>query len=208
MQLTWLIVDGLHAYHEAPAFLMSNGAFMARWIKPETPLPQLDAIMRGLASTQGAVLVMDPDMAENLSDIGRFQASHETGAEIVFGWRTRRIGLSGPRRLLTRLFNRLVRAVLKLPLHDFNTPMISLSEKGFACLLDCPPDCPSPRLYACHRMRSCLGEVPITTHEPSKPSAYTISSRLRTGLSRLQEIRLFLLYLKRKKLSEKAGLSG
>lgn len=206
MDLNWLVVDGLHAYQYAPTHIINKKNFTTTWIKPEAPLPQLAAIMLGLTHTQGATMVMDPDMAENLSDIPRFLAAHNAGAQIVFGWRSRRIGLSRSRVLLTRLFNRFVRLVLRLPLHDFNSPMISLSEKGLECLLACPRDCPSPRLHACYQLKKYLREVPITTNEGTKKSAYNISSRLKTGIERLREVARFSLYLNRKNLRQSKKL--
>lgn len=197
MRLTWLVIDGLHAHEPEPAFLSASWPFEIRWIKPESPLPQLAAIMLGLHKTTGPVLVMDPDMSDNLIDLQRFQEIHEGGADIVLGWRVKRTGISHPRRILTMAFNRMARQLLKLPLHDINTPMVSLTAAALKHLLNAPLNCPSPRLYAYHQLREKLGEARIQVRElPNKQSAYTMQSRIRIGITRTHEILAFWRYQK------------
>lgn len=197
VNLTWLVIDGLHAYEREPTLLNTDWPFKIRWIKPELPLPQLDAIMFGLHKTEGPVMIMDPDMSDNLIDLQRFQAIHECGADIVLGWRIKRTGISPLRRMLTIAFNRMAQQLLKLPLHDINTPMVSLTPTALKYLLSAPMGCPSPRLYAYHQLRVKLGETRIQVHElPNKKSAYTMQSRIRIGITRTHEMLAFWRYQK------------
>lgn len=195
MKVSWRVVDGLHAYDEVPASLRHDDSFALNWIRPDTPLPQLSATMIGLSDIRGNVMIMDPDMWENIEDVPLFMAAHEEGYTIVFGRRVRRYGTSKLRHYLTRLFNAFARHYLKLPLHDFNSPMVSISREGLDCLLSPPKDCPSPRLHACYQMADRLTEVEIQVTEHKKLSSYTTLERLKLGIVRVREILAFHQYV-------------
>ncbi|MFZ5722958.1 MAG: hypothetical protein ACOY33_04790 [Pseudomonadota bacterium] len=205
VRLIWMVVDGLHAHAGAPDFLRQPLPFAVSWLTPDVPLPQLATLMQGLQQLhaghplRGPVIVMDPDMVDNVADLPRFITAHETGAAIVFGWRIERRGIHRLRRLLTARFNVFAAKLLALPLHDLNTPMVSFTPSALACLLDTPAGCPSPRLHAYHRLRDRLDEVPIRVRElPGRKSAYTLRHRIGTGIRRVQEVLAFRRYRQRR----------
>lgn len=195
--VTWLVVDGLRAY-PLPPDLSGLAVFPGlRWITPPAPLSQLRAVMHGLSLTQGRVVIMDPDMPANVGDIPEFLAAHHKGAEIVFGRRILRRGIGPLRRLLTTLYNVAARHLLGVPIHDLNTPMISISPAVVDLIRAAPPDCPSPRFLVFDQLKGGLDEVPISVTELPKKSSYSPLSRASLGITRLVEIFRFIAWKKR-----------
>lgn len=191
-QVTWLVIDGLLAYREPPGLAKAQQLFELKWIAPSAPLPQLGAIMHGLSLTRGPVVIMDPDMPGNIDDIRKFMAAHHNGADIVFGRRLHRHGISPVRRFFTAIYNFTARNLLGLPIHDLNTPMISITRNVVDLIRAAPPGCPSPRFYVFNQLSDGLGEIPICVSELEKKSSYSPMSRASLGIARLSEILKFI----------------
>lgn len=192
IKMRWIIVDGLHAYNEQPLLLNDTPLLETDWVKPERPLSQLSSILYGLKKTNTLTIVMDPDMSDNVVNITDFITTHQQGAQIVFGYRKERHGISFTRKILTNLFNILAKRILDISIHDINTPMISLTQESISLLLASPKSIHSPRMYTYHKMRAKLREVPIRVAEiEGKISSYTLFGRLAIGLARINELTVF-----------------
>jgi dolichol-phosphate mannosyltransferase len=78
------------------------------------------ALAAGFAHAEGELIVtLDGDLQDDPAEIPRLLAKLEEGFDLVSGWKaTRRDPL--PRRLLSRLFNRVVGWVCGVRLHDMN----------------------------------------------------------------------------------------
>lgn len=193
-----IVVDALAAYSEPPAAwesVSSLGQIQCDWLPMRAPGDQVLAIMHGLRHVSShPVVIMDSDMADNIHDIERFLARHADGCEMVFAWRIERQGVSLPRRLLTRLFNQVVRTLTGLPLHDFNAPMLLLSERARLAIHEAAKSGPSARLQVCHLLKERLGEVEIRVREfPGKKSSYSWRALVVVGMRRLREVLLYAL---------------
>lgn len=204
LSLSWCVVDGLRAYDQIPTALRSAGQ-PVRWLTPPIPLNQLSATYFGLdvlrendpVSLDQPVVVMDPDMAVNITDIRRFLDRHRHGCKVVFAWRRQRHGTHWLRRCLSQIFNRTASLLLRLPLHDINAPMLLLSPQALALFHACRNG-PSPRYRAYHLLRDNLGEVSIRTREPlDKTSAYDAKGLWRTGWMQTKELIHFVACRKR-----------
>lgn len=195
--VTWLVVDGLLAYPEPLKFSGENPLLERRWITPSVPLPQLEAIMHGLLMTQGTVIIMDPDMSGNIKDIPDFVTAHRNGTEIVFGKRILRHGISPLRQFFTASYNSIARGLLSVPIHDLNTPMLSVTQNVVDLIKAVPPGCPSPRFYVFNRLRNGLGEVSICVSELSKKSSYSPLARASLGMRTLAEILGFIFWMRK-----------
>lgn len=201
VRLVWRVVDGLHAYDNPPFFdfclVPSGGNILLDWLRPEVPLSQLNALLYGLRlSHEGDVLAMNPDMPDNLLDAERFVLMQERGAKLVFARRVNREGIPRFRYWLTGGFSAVARLLLCVPLRDFNSTMMLVSEDALACLEGAPSDCPVPYLWTCWQQRAAIREVSIDVCEfPGKRSSYTLWRRLRTSLQHFREMLLFRLWL-------------
>jgi glycosyltransferase involved in cell wall biosynthesis len=78
------------------------------------------ALSAGFEKARGEVVVtLDCDLQYAPEDIPRFLAKIREGHDFVSGWRTTRDDPLLSRRIPSRLFNALVRAVTGVPLHDY-----------------------------------------------------------------------------------------
>lgn len=198
--VTWLVVDGLCAYTHPPTLLAGNRLPEMKWITPSAPLPQLNAIMHGLLLTEGPVIIMDPDMSDNIKDIPELMSAHSDGADIVFGRRILRHGIGPLRQLLTIIYNFSARILLGIPIHDLNSPMIFITQNAIDLIKTVPPECPSPRFYVFNQLVDRLGEVPICVYELPKKSSYSLLARTSLGVVRLIEILEFIFWKKKTRL--------
>ncbi|WP_162925857.1 hypothetical protein [Isoalcanivorax indicus] len=197
--VVWRVVDGLQAYPGAPAEVCAALHGLALdWQDPGRPLSQAEAVFFGLRASRGTrVLLMAPDMIDNIRDLPRFLEKMDQGFEVVAGWRASRVGISALRRMLTVSFNRLVARLFSLPLHDINTCMGLMSGKVVDSLVDAPEGCPSPALNTACTFRDRLAEIPITVREiPGRKSAYTVRTRFAIGVMRLREVIRFRAWIR------------
>ncbi len=80
---------------------------------------QAAAMDAGLAHSVGALVVtLDADGQNDPADIGALLLELERGADVVTGWRRDRKDHLLRRRLPSRVANRLICTVLRLPIHD------------------------------------------------------------------------------------------
>ena len=78
------------------------------------------ALRAGFERAQGEIVVtMDADLQDDPAELPRLVARLREGFDLVSGWRRVRRDPRG-KVIASRLFNRIVRAVLDLPLHDVN----------------------------------------------------------------------------------------
>ncbi len=81
---------------------------------------QTAAIMAGIQHCRGAVIIaMDADGQNDPSDIGRLMAKLDEGFDVVSGWRKDREDKALSRKLPSVIANRLISALLGVPLHDY-----------------------------------------------------------------------------------------
>lgn len=195
-RVRWIVVDALRLYGETPDCIqhLCRERVVLEWVKPEKRLDQVEAIILGLSySGMGPVVVMDPDMSENIADIPCFLKEYEHGAHVVFGWRKTRLGMPWVRIVMTDIYNSIARWLTGFSLHDLNSPMILLSFEACNTVLGKCPGHVSRRFYMYEHYRSSLGEVCITTREtPGKKSAYPLPRLLSVGVLRLWELQQFV----------------
>lgn len=188
-----IIVDSLgHLDKESTARLV-NKAYPFE-VKALSPGPerkdQLKAILWALPEANGdVVVVIDPDMFENIKDIPRFITSSESGNDVVYGRRIKRKGTPLWRRILSSIYNLTTRIITGIPIHDFNSPMVLLSKSAVATITNIPAHEKSARLHLLDKMRKRLSEIDITVCCPlHKPSNYTLFPLIRTGFIRQAEV--------------------
>jgi glycosyltransferase involved in cell wall biosynthesis len=81
---------------------------------------QTAALMAAIQESTGEVIVpMDGDGQNDPADIPRLLAKLNEGHDVVSGWRQAREDRALTRRLPSRLANRLISALLRVPLHDY-----------------------------------------------------------------------------------------
>jgi glycosyltransferase involved in cell wall biosynthesis len=81
---------------------------------------QTAALMAGIQNSAGAVVIpMDGDGQNDPADIPRLLAKLEEGYDVVSGWRAARRDRALTRRLPSLAANRLISALLRVPLHDY-----------------------------------------------------------------------------------------
>jgi hypothetical protein len=197
-----IIVDAIGGYEEPPPFipllLKQHSSHKIRWVEYSGQSDKSSASEAAFKWVSDApVILMDPDMLSNIKDIPRFLDAHNGGAEMVFSWRTKREGVSRWRRLLTFMFNILVRVIFRLPIHDINTPMVSLSANTLNLLYsmrDRLDQRISNRLGGAHALIGQLAEIPISTCEiEGRASTFSTWMLMRVGLVWIKDIALFWL---------------
>jgi glycosyltransferase involved in cell wall biosynthesis len=81
---------------------------------------QTAAIMAGIQHSGGAVIItMDADGQNDPSDIARLMAKLDEGCDVVSGWRKEREDKTLSRKIPSMIANRLISALLGVPLHDY-----------------------------------------------------------------------------------------
>jgi glycosyltransferase involved in cell wall biosynthesis len=81
---------------------------------------QTAALMAGIQNSTGAVVIpMDGDGQNDPADIPRLLTKLEEGYDVVSGWRVARRDRALTRRLPSLAANRLISALLRVPLHDY-----------------------------------------------------------------------------------------
>jgi hypothetical protein len=195
-----IIVDAIGGYENPPQFiplfLKQYSSHKIKWIEYTGSNDKTSASEAALKWVNDPpVILMDPDMLDNLKDIPSFLEAHNGGAEMVFSWRVHREGLSWGRRLLTFTFNIIVRVMFRLPIHDINTPMVSLSANTLNLLFsirDKLDERISNRLGGAHALLGQLAEVPISTREiEGRASTFSAWMLICVGLSWLKDLVLF-----------------
>jgi len=92
----------------------------ARGVRLRTNLGKAAALAVGFRAARGERLItIDGDLQDDPREIPRLLAALDQGADLVSGWKTERQD-SLARRVASRLFNGLSRAVSSVPLHDVN----------------------------------------------------------------------------------------
>lgn len=106
---TWAVVEALHA-----------GDDRVRGIRHRRNFGKAEGLANGFAVARGDVIItMDGDIQDDPVEIPNFLAKIDEGFDLVSGWKQRRQDPMG-KTLPSRFFNRTVRAVSGVPLHDFN----------------------------------------------------------------------------------------
>lgn len=188
-----IIVDSLgHLDEESTARIASKAfPFEQKVLSPGAERrDQLKAILWALPEANGdVVIVIDPDMYENISDIPRFITSSESGNDVVYGRRVKRKGTPLWRLILSNIYNLTTRIITGISIHDFNSPMVLLSRSAVATVTNIPTHETSARLLLLEEMKTRLSEIEITVCCPlNKPSNYTIFPLIRTGFIRQAEV--------------------
>lgn len=205
-RVTLIIVDTMATYHCAPEFLetlaKSNPRFTIKWRSCEKIMNKSKAMEAALQwADDPPVIFMDPDMAGNLSDIRRFFQAHSDGYEMVFAWRVTRKGVLWWRKLLTTAFSFSVRQLLRLPVHDINAPMVSLSGNAlnlFSSMRHRLDARISSRLGGCRALGDWVAEVPISTTEiMGRASTFSYGMLIKVGASWFKDIVLYWRYEKK-----------
>ncbi|MDI1302911.1 MAG: glycosyltransferase [bacterium] len=148
---------------------IQNELISVIFMRNTAPMGQLMSVLRGIHASTGDVLVtIDPDMAENLTDIDVFIEHYIHGADVVYGHRVRRDGVSWWRLFFSKIFGYFVLIASGGRLHDVNTPMVLLSRFARAELLSLPGNVGSLKLYMAYRFGRTFVEVPIVVKELSK----------------------------------------
>lgn len=81
---------------------------------------QTAALMAGIRFSRGEVLIsMDGDLQNDPADIAQLLAKLDEGFDVVSGWRMNRQDARIRRNLLSRVANKLISIVSKVPLHDY-----------------------------------------------------------------------------------------
>jgi glycosyltransferase involved in cell wall biosynthesis len=81
---------------------------------------QTAAMMAAIQNSTGAVVIpMDGDGQNDPADIPRLLAKLDEGYDVVSGWRVSRRDDALTRRLPSAVANRLISALLRVPLHDY-----------------------------------------------------------------------------------------
>ncbi|MDQ3167306.1 MAG: glycosyltransferase family 2 protein [Chloroflexota bacterium] len=106
---TWAVVEALHAEDDR-----------VRGIRHRRNFGKAEGLANGFAVARGDVIItMDGDIQDDPVEIPNFLAKIDEGFDLVSGWKQRRQDPMG-KTLPSRFFNRTVRAVSGVPLHDFN----------------------------------------------------------------------------------------
>lgn len=201
IKIIWRVVDSLNVFGSAQenSFSFAPTFFSMDLVSSSTTMSHAESIIYGFSLSRGEfVLMMSPDMEDNIKDIPIFVDLLEKGHEAVAAWRFVRLGVPYYRVLMTNMFNFLAKSLLRLPIHDVNTCMALASPRILECILNAPRDCPSPALYTAYKMKEKITELPIVVREiPNRKSTYFFSLRLRIGLERLRELFAFLLWVRR-----------
>ena len=81
------------------------------------------AYSAGFSSARGEVVItLDTDLQDDPEDVPSLLAKLDEGYDLVSGWKYEGKG-SLEKSLPSKLFNKVVRTVTKIPLHDFNCPL-------------------------------------------------------------------------------------
>ncbi len=81
---------------------------------------QTGALMAGIDHASGEIIVpMDGDLQNDPRDIPRLVAKLEEGFDVVSGWRRDRKDARFRRNFVSRMANRLISWIFKVPLHDY-----------------------------------------------------------------------------------------
>lgn len=102
---------------------------LRRWIEREPSLRiirfrrnygQTAALMAGIDHASGDVIVtMDADLQNDPEDIPRLIERIEAGSDVVCGWRKHRKDAAIRRNFISRVANRVISRISKVPLHDY-----------------------------------------------------------------------------------------
>jgi hypothetical protein len=79
------------------------------------------------------VITMDADLQDDPDELPRFLAAVADGADVVSGWKVKRLDPLG-KRLPSKVFNAVVRHVSNVDLHDFNCGYKAYSASAIAAL--------------------------------------------------------------------------
>lgn len=170
-----IFVDDLHALTQK--ITPNNNEFLdIEIITPPIRQGQFKAILLGLQKTSAnIILVIDPDMSQNINDISLFMEKIHTGSHIVFGRRVKRLDTTAIRKSLSNLFNFFVKYISKIKVNDINTPMIMLSRNAVDALNNIPPQIGAHKIYLCYLFKKNIDEISIIVyrHPLKKKSNYT-----------------------------------
>src|SRR3984893_15690334 len=93
---------------------------------------QTAALMAAIRNSTGDVIIpMDGDGQNDPADIPRLLAKLDEGYDLVSGWRTTRQDDALTRRLPSVMANRLISAVLHVPLHDYGCTLQDYTPAAF-----------------------------------------------------------------------------
>ena len=145
---------------------------------------QFQAMLAVACTCQSDVVVtMDPDMAGNLDDLPAMLERINQGAELVYGVRLRRDDVSPLRRLLSRLFNRLMQKFMYSVTSDMNTPLVMLTSSFASRLAGYSGESGLAKLYYPWLLGDAFHEHPVAVRCPRKRSSYRLFQLLQLALS-------------------------
>lgn len=123
------------------------------------------ALATGFGEARGrAIVTIDADLQDDPADIPALLAALERGADLVSGWKQHRQDRR-TRRIASRVFNRAVRLLTHLPMHDANC---GLKAYRAACAKELTASCYGdlhrylPVVAHFHGFR--VEELPVTNH--------------------------------------------
>lgn len=159
------------------------------------------ALVSGILLSRGDIIVViDPDMHENIPDIRRMLAQHEAGAQLVYTNRILRGDTSVLRRAMSFLFNAVVRKVAGIQAHDINTPMASVTSRAAKTLGSLKGSVESYKFQMYFKFSKNFAEVDISVsgRYKKKRSNYDYSVLVSLFFRRIFELSRVLLVLGRR----------
>jgi len=178
MQIELIFVDDLHAL-QTDLDIFAHELLTIKIITPNIHLGQFKATLLGLKATTGdIILIIDPDMSDNINNIPDFITKIHDNNHVVFGKRIQRLDVSLYRIWLSKFFNLIIRIVIGISIHDINTPMIMATRAALNKLNQLENSTAIHKFYLCREFKGQLSEVPIIIQHNKRSSNYNILKRL------------------------------
>lgn len=186
-----IVVDVFSIFVEQKV-LTKNYSFIEFSILRTPPKIQLDAIFYALRYVNADVAItLDPDMYMNVRDFDRFLAAYLDGGELIYGIRRTRRDVPIWRFFASRLYNYVIRHVLRFPVSDINTPLVLIS-KGLIDTIhnESKPVLVKKALYP-YILREKFIEIPVDVSCSKKKSTYSVSSLIFLAFQQLILLAVF-----------------
>lgn len=156
---------------------------------------QLNSIMQALPIASGeAILSIDPDMSGNLDDFDQFIELHESGCRLVYAVRVSRSDVSMLRVFISKIYNRLARAIFLLPAKDINTPMLLISADIVPFILSYDGRHGHAKIFFPYVLGAQFSEVEISVVSEPKKSSYSYVSLFFLMISHCIDFSRFLFF--------------
>jgi len=211
-QLEFIVVDDLavigdRCWADMVCGFGGDEFFYSEIVRPPKRVGQEQAILMGVGVATGhALMVIDPDMHANVSDIKKFVTELQRGKQVVFGRRVDRYDVHFFRIFSSRIYNLMAKSIGRTWVGDINTPMLLVSRAALDALDEMPKKAASHKLYLVNIFRESISEVRIETgYGLKKNSSYSKWMLFVTYLSRLRDLFLFGIYLRSKPKKPSGG---